>query len=90
MSCHRVIPIPQTIGVRLIKKEDIEAVIFSNNAYARCVVANTRSNPPSNVRRPIAFPKSENILTYSAHEAVYELVKFPDLAISTAPNESPE
>ena len=38
----------------------------------------------------MASPKNEKILRYIAQDAVNEFVRFPVLAISTAPNESPE
>jgi hypothetical protein len=53
-------------------------------------MAYTRSRPPRRVSKPIACPNKEKSLTYIAQEAVYEFVKSPVLAISTAANESPE
>jgi hypothetical protein len=38
----------------------------------------------------MASPKNEKYLTYRAQDAVNEFVRFPVLAISTAPKESPE
>lgn len=54
------------------------------------MVEKTRSSPPIRVRRPIAFPKKEKILTYMAQDAVPEFVNSPVFAIATAPKESPE
>jgi hypothetical protein len=53
-------------------------------------VEKIRSKPPMRVSKPIAFPKSEKILTYKAHEAVPEFVNSPVFAIATAPKESLE
>ena len=90
MSCQSVIPIPQIIGVREIRKDVKEAVFLLNIEYVNWVVEKTRSNPPMRVSRPIAFPKSEKILKYKAHDAVPEFVNSPVFAIATAPKESPE
>ena len=46
--------------------------------------------PPRSVNKPIEVPKSEKTRTYKAQEAVYELVRSPVFAISTAAKESPE
>ena len=39
ISCHRVIPIPATTGVRVNRKELAAATRSPNMAYAKCVTA---------------------------------------------------
>ena len=90
MSCHKVFPMPQVIGVKTIRNEAIAAAFSVKIAYENWVIEYTRSNPPRRVNKPIELPKSEKTLTYIAQEAVNELVNSPDLAICAAPNESPE
>jgi len=90
MSCHNVIPIPATTGVRVKRNEEIAAIFGDKITYAKRVTAKTSSNPLMRVRSPMACPCSEKSLTYNAHDAVKEFVSSPDFAIWTAPKESPE
>jgi len=85
-----VFPIPQIKGVKENKNDASAAVLSTKIEYENWVMEITRSKPPSKVSKPIEFPNREKIRTYKAQEAVYEFVKLPVFAMSTAANESPE